>query len=346
LQQECQHRHTICSTTEGLGPDGWYFDKSEQDFWSVWHAIASSYRLDPRRTVMSGYSMGGWASYKLGLAHPDLFSQAMPLEGPPDCGIRVLTLNGDDIKASAGSGKTGHCAADGQTGPLLGNALWLPYVVTQGGIDELVPAPSNLQATNTMRDLGERYTLFFLPGDDHLAYATQDRFGGVVAALGKHIPRIKRNPARVRYAWYPSLDNRHLGIGATTAYWVTHLKAATKVPGAVASLKARSAGVRDRKVTVVHGGPSLVTTPLPATKTSLHWKRGARPAAHDHLSLVLKQVKAITINAARAGLSCPRIVATTSRRVRVTLTHTGRGTATVVLPRGHSVRRVSCARHG
>lgn len=342
LQQECQDRHSICATTEGLGPDGWYFDKSENDFWSVWHALARAYRLDPRRTVISGYSMGGWASYKLGLAHPDLFSQAMPLEGPPDCGIRVLELNGQEVAAPAGDGSTGHCSSDGFTTPVLGNALWLPYVVTQGGLDELVPAPSNLQSTNTMRSLGERYTLFFLPADDHLAYATQDRFGGIVRALGRRVPRVRRNPGEIRYAWYPSLNNKRLGIGATTAYWITHLAAATAANGAVASISARSWAIRDPKITVRHQGPSEVQTPLPATKTSLTWKRGARPAARDRLTLSLTKVKTIAIDAARASLSCPRVVATSDRRVRLRLVHLPHGSVTMTIPRGHSARRVHC----
>jgi hypothetical protein len=343
LQQECQARRSICATTEGLGPDGWYFDKSEEDFWAVWHALASSYRLDPHRTVMSGYSMGGWASYKLGLAHPDLFSQAMPLEGPPDCGVRILELNGEEIEGSAGSGKTGHCATDGSSTPMLGNALWLPYDVTQGGLDELVPAPSNLQTTDTMSTLGDRYTLFFLPADDHLVYATQDRFGGIVKQLGKRIPRVKRNPGRIRYAWYPSLDSHRLGIGATTAYWVTHMGAATKAAGSVASLTAHSLGIRDRKVTVVHRGPKLVSTPLPATKTALRWKRGARPPARDRLVLHLSKVRELTVDAARAGLTCPRVVVTSDHAVRLRLTHLRRGSVTLHLPAGHSARRAHCA---
>ena len=308
----------------------------------MWHAIASAYRLDPRRTVISGYSMGGWASYKLGLAHPDLFSQAMPLEGPPDCGVRVLELNGQEIEGPAGSGKTGHCASDGFTTPLLGNARWLPYVVTQGGLDELVPAPSNLQTTDTMKQLGERYTLFFLPADDHLIYATQDRFGGIVKALGKRIPRIRRNPAAVDYTWYPSLNSRKLGIGATTAYWLSHLKAATSAPGALASVKAHSSAIRDPKIRVVNGGPTAVSTPLPATKTTLRWKRGARPASHDRLSLTLSKVKAITVDGRRAGLRCPRIVATSTRPVRLRITHLKRGSVTIRLPAGHSTRRIHC----
>jgi hypothetical protein len=341
LQQECQDRHSICATTEGFGPDGWYFDQAEQDFWSVWHALATSYRLDPRRTVISGYSMGGWASYKFGLEHPDLFSQAMPLEGPPDCGVRILELDGQQIESPAGAGKTGHCSKDGFTTPLLGNARWLPYVVTQGGLDELVPAPSNLQTTNDMKQLGDRYTLFFLPADDHLVYATQDRFGGIVKALGSKIPLVRRNPGRIDYRWYPNLDNHKLGIGTTTAYWLTHLGAATSKPGVLASVRAHSFAIADRKITRVSHGPTLVSTPIPATRTSLTWKLGVRPAARDRLSLALSKVEAITVDAARARLRCPRITVTSTHAVRLTLTHLKPGSVATV--DGHS-RRVD--RHG
>ena len=50
----------------------------------MWHQLASDYDLNPDATVMSGYSMGGFASYKLALEYPDLFAQSMPLEGPVD----------------------------------------------------------------------------------------------------------------------------------------------------------------------------------------------------------------------------------------------------------------------
>jgi hypothetical protein len=358
LRSECQDRHSICATTEGFGPDGWYFDQAEQDFWSVWHALATSYRLNPHRTVISGYSMGGWASYKLGLEHPDLFSQAMPLEGPPDCGVRILELDGKQIEGAAGAGATGHCSKDGFTTPLLGNAKWLPYDVTQGGLDELVPAPSNLQTTSDLKKLGERYTLFFLPADDHLAYATQDRFGGIVNALGKTIPRVKRNPAHISYTWYPSLDNHKLGIGTTTAYWLTHLGAATHKLGVLASVRAHSAAIRNRKVTIVNRGPTVVSTPLPAARTELRWKLGARPAGHDRLSLTLRKVKAITVDAARARLRCPRIAVRSTHALRLTLTHLRpggiarfgghtrrvdrRGSVTLRLAAGRSHARVRC----
>jgi hypothetical protein len=356
LQQECQDRQSICATTEGFGPDGWYFDEAEQDFWSVWHALAQSYRLDPTRTVMSGYSMGGWASYKLTLEHPDLFSQAMPLEGPPNCGIRIIELGGQQISIPATAmGATdaqtkAHCGSDGFTHPLLGNAKWVPYVVTQGGIDELVPLPSDVQATNDMQALGDRYTFFFLPADDHLAYATQDRFGGIVRALGAQIPTVTRNPGSIVYRWYPDLDVARLGIGTTTAYWITHLIASTRAAGAIASVQARSYGIAERPITVVNHAPQVVANPLPATETRLTWRRGPKPATADRLVLHLADVTFLTINAARARLTCPTVVVTANRPVQVRLTHLpgaaysvdGPGVAILRFPAGHHALRVAC----
>jgi hypothetical protein len=349
IRQECQQRRSICATTEGFGPDGWYFDEAEQDFWSVWHAIATSYRLDPRRTVMSGYSMGGWASYKLTLAHPDLFSQAMPLEGPPNCGIRIVELGGRQVSvpasaAGAPAETEAHCGDDGFTSPLLANAKWVPYVVTQGGIDELVPLPSDIQATNDLRALGNRYTFFLLPANDHLVYALQDRFGSMVHALGGAIPTVKRNPGTIVYAWYPDLDVPRLGIGTTTAYWVSHLAAASTAPGALASVRARSFGIRERPITVVHHAPQVVTAPLPAVRTKLTWRRGARPEARDRLVLHLSRVKTLTVNARRAHLSCPSITVTSSTPVRLTVSHLGGGDRALVLrlPAGVSHHRPPC----
>ena len=103
IEEECQDRNSICATTEGFGDGGWYFEAAQVDFWDVWHQLASDYDLNPDATVMSGYSMGGFASYKLALEYPDLFAQAMPLEGPVVCGERFV----EGVETAAGSG--GQC---------------------------------------------------------------------------------------------------------------------------------------------------------------------------------------------------------------------------------------------
>ncbi|MDQ1402768.1 MAG: hypothetical protein QOG03_1084, partial [Actinomycetota bacterium] len=148
IQQACEQRHSICATTLGRGPDGWYYDEAEVDFWQVWSQLASTYALDPERTVISGYSMGGWATYHLGLNHPDLFAHAAALAGPPTCGIRAY----GPVRGSGGS-QTGRCAVDPDTKPLIGNARSLPYFMADGAADELVPVTSVLEQIKQFDDL-------------------------------------------------------------------------------------------------------------------------------------------------------------------------------------------------
>ena len=47
MQQLCQDRGSICATTEGFGPAGWYYNEAETDFWQVWRSLADSFTLDP-----------------------------------------------------------------------------------------------------------------------------------------------------------------------------------------------------------------------------------------------------------------------------------------------------------
>lgn len=102
LQQLCEQRDSICATTLGRGSDGWYFDEAEEDFWSVWRSLGGAYSLSTRRTQLTGYSMGGYAAYKLGLAHPNLYARATSLAGPPRCGV---SLDGDDLTTPAFGGR-------------------------------------------------------------------------------------------------------------------------------------------------------------------------------------------------------------------------------------------------
>jgi Prolyl oligopeptidase family len=347
LQSTCEQRRSICVTTEGFAPDGWYFDEAEADFWQVWREVAEAYAPSTERTVVSGYSMGGWAAYKLGLAHPDLFAKALSLEGPPSCGIRVV----DGVRFPSDQDPSSHCAADGESAPVLQNARWLPYQVTQGAIDELVPVPGALQQVKALDDLGYRYRLEFFATEDHLVYATQDRFDTQAAALGT--PARTVDPGHVTYAWYPDLDSPALGIGATTAYWLSGLTARSSAPGNVARVDARSLSRPDPAVTVARSGPTLITEPVPGTLFDLTWQLGARPAARAELALTLTGVRTVTVDAVRAGVTCGTTVRSTSDgTTRLTverlpsgarLMPSGGATGTAaVLPAGASAVRVVC----
>ena len=213
LQQACERRGSICATTLGRGPDGWYFDEAEVDFWEAWHALSTGFALDPERTVLSGYSMGGWATYKLGLAYPDLFAKAVVMAGPPVCGIRVT----GDVVQPAGPGR---CTDDGTSVPLLANARWLPYFIAHGAADQLVPVTGVVEHVADIDGLGLRHRFELYPALDHLAWAAADLFASPAAHMGAG--KRTRDPGRITYTWFPHLqatgarhrpDRRLLGAG-------------------------------------------------------------------------------------------------------------------------------------
>ncbi len=94
---------SIVITPEGRGPDGWYWGHAGADTFEVWADVARHYRLDRNWTAISGYSMGGYGTYKFATQYPDLFARANPVVGPP--GLGGL---GPALSASAGRRREQH----------------------------------------------------------------------------------------------------------------------------------------------------------------------------------------------------------------------------------------------
>ncbi|MBB6627151.1 peptidase [Nocardioides sp. KIGAM211] len=334
LQQLCERRGSICATTLGFGPDGWYFDEAENDYWSVWRELGAAYRLDPRRTMITGYSMGGFATYELGLAHPDLYAGAVTLAGPPQCGV---TLDGNQ----SGSGAVpGRCSTDGGTGPLVRNARWMPYRIGQGTEDQLVPFTSVEAQVGRFDRAGQRHLFVRYPGEDHLEWATQDRFDTVVDGLGT--PRVLRNPPRINFTWRPHLNRPALGIGATTAYWLSHFKARQDGAGSIARVRARSFGVRFDRHGVTRTGPTPVDAPLPASVSDLSWTHGQPLPHRRQLVLRLDNMRSVTVDLARAGLTCGRFVVRSDGPSAVRLAHLPGRDRVLHVTSGRQVVRVPC----
>ena len=87
LHQVCEDRDSVVVTPLARGPSCWYLDEGELDLWEVWARVAEQLGTDPNRTVIAGYSMGGYGAYKLALAYPEVFAQAVVLAGPTACGV-------------------------------------------------------------------------------------------------------------------------------------------------------------------------------------------------------------------------------------------------------------------
>ena len=289
----CEARKSICVTTLGRGPGGWYYDEAEVDFWEVWNRVAAAYRVDPERTVLSGYSMGGWGTYKLGLAHPDLFSKAVVLEGATVCGTRPLP----GLPLHAGPG---HCATDGDSVPLIDSARNLPYVISQGALDELAPLTGAMLDVQRFQDLGYRLRLELYPTADHLAYPTFDDFTEQAAQMDG--ARRVHNPTQVTYAWAPALDRADLGIGATGAYWIGALKARAVAPGSVARVDAISNALPDPTMSVVTKTTFLGGSPFPGIAIDQQWVLGAPATLRPVIVLTFSNVAHAAVDLARAGI--------------------------------------------
>ncbi len=301
LDQICDGRDSVVASPLGRGPACWFFDEGELDVWEVWARVTDQFGTDPNRTVISGYSMGGYAAYRLALTYPSVFAQAVVLAGPPACGVRLLP--GIDVPADVDPDS--HCVHEGETWPLLRNARWLPLVIAHGLIDEFVPFPSVAQQVFKLDRLGYRYHFTVYPVEDHVALALQGSFDDAVSRMGTG--ERTADPGHITFSWYPQLARPDIGVGPQRVWWISELRASPEVAsrrGAVATVDARSYAKRDEiDRTARRYGLVLNFRPTPGLYAEQTWQRMRRREARPHLSLRLDGVAAVTADLDRAGLA-------------------------------------------
>jgi pimeloyl-ACP methyl ester carboxylesterase len=301
LHQICDDRDSVVLTPLARGPSCWYFDEGELDVWEVWARVAEQLGTDPNRTVISGYSMGGYAAYKLGLTYPEVFAQAVALAGPPTCGVRLLP----DVDIPADLDPNSHCAREGDTWELLANGRWLPFVIAHGVVDQFVPITSVLAQVLELDRLGYRYRFTVYPFEDHISWVLEDEFDDPVSHMGTGLRQS--DPGHITFAWYPELVRPDLGIGPHQVWWLSDLTADPALAGergAVASVDARSYARPDPTRTIRHRRgvePDLDLSP--GLHTELLWRIGPAVDPMRFLTLILRGVTGITVDVARAGLA-------------------------------------------
>ncbi|VBA58884.1 alpha/beta hydrolase-fold protein [Mycobacterium attenuatum] len=301
LHEVCETRGSVVVTPLGRGPSTWYFDAGELDVWEVWARVAEQLGTDPNRTVISGYSMGGYAAYKLGLSYPEVFAQAVVLAGPPTCGVRLLP----NVDIPADLNLDSHCAREGDTWELLGNARWLPFVIAHGLIDELVPFASAAEQVLELDRLGYRYRFTVYPLEDHIAWVLQDKFDDPIAHMGTVLRQA--DPGHITFAWYPQLVRADLGIGPHQVWWLSELTADPAVTarrGATAEVDARSYARPDPMHSIRrHRGFAPHFDPTPGLYTELDWRVDGPAPVLPYLTLRLTGVASLTVDVERAGLA-------------------------------------------
>jgi pimeloyl-ACP methyl ester carboxylesterase len=270
---------SIVITPAGRGPDGFYAGIAEADTFEVWAEVARRYKLDPAWTVVSGYSMGGFGTYRMLARYPDLFARGFSVVGIP-----------------------------GTVNDQLASLRNTPIMAWNSGADELVQINESEQAVKDLTAAGLRFVEDLFPAADHLTLATNDEYGKGADWLGTW--KVDRNPAHVSYVVDPTEDAPNADVVANHAYWASGLSVRDPKAAQDGTFDARSEafGVGDGKPTGLQYGAGTLNGgahgPTPYVERSQDWAPAPKTPVADKLDVVATNIATATVDAARARLSC------------------------------------------
>jgi hypothetical protein len=306
---------SIVITPEARGPDQFYQGLGGADVFEVWADVARRYRLNPAYSDITGYSMGGMGTFKLGAQFPDLFARAQPTVGyEPNAEVLASMRN-------------------------------LPVLMWNNSGDELVNVSDYTQTAMKLANLGYRYELdVYQPCasplcsalfPDHLELAINDQFASAAAFLGT--AQIDRNPSHVTYVVDGARNYGQYGMTGDHAYWVSALTlrspshtASNGDPEGQLDAVSHGMGIGDPTASGVSG-------PTPGTLSGgnmgdLHYvsftqRWGATPPAlrSDAIDVNATNIASASIDVNRAGVDCnAKLGVTTDGPIAITLVGCGR----------------------
>jgi hypothetical protein len=226
---------------------------------------------------VSGYSMGGFGTYRLLARWPDLFARGFSVVGAPG--------SVDDQLASL------------RNTPLL---MW------NATADELVNIQTSEQARTDVEAAGLRYAENLYTAADHLTLATNDWFLPGAEFLGDH--RVDLAPAHVTYVVDGSEDSAEAQTVGDHAYWLSGITA--RNAGAAGTIDARSEAFGEGDPKPVAQSPSAGTLdggthgPMPFVRREQTWTAAPATPVADRLVVHATNVSATVVDARRARLSC------------------------------------------
>jgi len=275
LRQIAEQRDALLVAVEGRGPSLFYQGLAEVDVFEAWNDLRHEYAIDDDRVTMGGYSMGGIGTFELACHYPDLLAKGFSVVG----------------------------AAFGETERQLENLRHVPMLMWNASNDELVPATDYVPTERRLRELGYRHELDVFLGYDHFLFGGRDNWGpGRDFLEGEYLgpATVRRNPPRVTYRRFPSLDSPTLGLVHDGAYWVQGIEVAEGAEAGLVDAVSHADG---------YAPPARENYRAPGTDPDPHAKRGTRWAAPldggtaaNALDLELDDVTRVVIHIEAAGL--------------------------------------------
>jgi pimeloyl-ACP methyl ester carboxylesterase len=333
-----ERRGAIGITPLALGVDGWYWDEALVDALQAWKDVRDHFGIDPDRTSIGGYSMGGYATYRLTTLLPDRFAAAAMWAGVP--AYEIWPYPAEPVP-------TGDRTAPGKTWSQLENTEHIPFLVAHGTNDELVPVAGVVAQTERMHELGHEYQFNLHPGQDHFTFTALDDFSAQGVWLRDHPQRV-RVPGHVGFKVRPwswvttspdgASDARipqeiaSLGYDLRSAYWVSGVQVGDGTdPVGVVDLTSHAVALRTPVTSERLGAEA--TGSSPHTVRGLYRTEVAAPI-ENRLSGSLSGVTSLTVDLAASGLHLAGLAVdvTTDRPVTVRFVDGPRSETRVLAP--------------
>jgi hypothetical protein len=297
---------SVTITTLSRDSSADYTDAAEADVFEAWADAAARYRLDPSRTAVTGYSMGGGGTYKLLERWPDLFAGGW--------GTAALPYDG------------------GFQGQWIRSMRNVPLLVWISAGDEGSPSFYQEEQINALEAQGMPFAFTQFAEGDHVTLATNDEYGPAADWLGD--ARVRANPARITYVVDPANDFPATGVVANHAYWLSGLTlrsrkvpapstvdtatgqvvsavdpgALTSGPAAIVDARSYAMGESDPVVQAPTSTPGVLMGgyhgPMPYVQTQQSLTPGHRIAGQDRLTLDANNLATAVIDIVGARLSC------------------------------------------
>ncbi|MGB8650724.1 MAG: hypothetical protein WCD35_08690 [Mycobacteriales bacterium] len=279
---------SLVLTPAGRGPDGFYAGTPEADTFEAWADAARHYRLDASWSTVSGYSMGGFGTFRMLARWPDLFSRGFSVVGAP-----------------------------GSVADQLASLRNTPLLSWNSGEDELVNLSTTKATIDALTAAGARFEEHLHLTADHLTLAANDQYAPGAAWLGQDA--VDRDPVHVTYVLDPSEDDRAATVVGDHAYWLSGLRGHGTI-----DVISTSRGYGDGIVEpVATGAGALTGGEIPAlayVSQTRTWGPQRPVRATDALLVSGTGITAVTIDAARSHVTCGAVlVVHTDVPMRVTL---------------------------
>lgn len=337
IRQLGEQRGNIVITPGARGTSSWYVGRGHEDFLDVWDDSMASFAIDPRRVYMSGYSMGGFASWLLPLVYPDRFAAAFPTAGPPTQGLWAgvgppqAPQNGGDAQAEL-------------LFDIIRNAANVGYVIYHGSNDELVPVTGVARMAAELSLLGYENRLYVFPGAEHYTNAIVDEW----TEAARYLDRFVRdpNPPRVVYSVKPALERAVETVSTPAGVTLDYtFDGAYWVDGLTVRDTSLDTGTID-VTTLGRGAPETIGLPeagtggqiMPHVMTGLRVERVGTTEPRNAFGATLTNIATATLDVARMALE-------TSEPITATITTDGPATITLVgaFPGGSAVIHIAAA---